>query len=285
MLSAITIICIVVTWVILSLVCSITPISLPTTIPRGSTSPLLLAHRGSISSDVPENTLQAFSNALLLGTDVLETDAHLTRDQHIVLSHNDVPKLANGKNAPQSIRDATLEEIRHWDLGGGHHIPTLTEALEAFPTARFNVDLKSMHTEAPRRLLEVIRDTKASNRVLVTSFSEHTLHTIRELGYEGQTGTSQAEAFRLLLLSKTKLRELGLPRGSVVQIPHTAYGINFARQAIIDKCHSLGVKVHYWLVNDPTLATRLLKLGADGIITDKLHTVGPVVLGHHNQVV
>ncbi|HSO33672.1 MAG TPA: glycerophosphodiester phosphodiesterase family protein, partial [Labilithrix sp.] len=50
-------------------------------------SPMLYAHRGA-SRELPENTLEAFRLALELGADALETDAHMTRDGRIVLSHD-----------------------------------------------------------------------------------------------------------------------------------------------------------------------------------------------------
>ena len=53
------------------------------------TSPIIYAHRGA-SFELPENTLEAFAFAfaLALGANAIETDAHPTRDGHVVLSHD-----------------------------------------------------------------------------------------------------------------------------------------------------------------------------------------------------
>lgn len=85
----------------------------------------LQAHRGG--RDVrPENTLIAFAYALELGVSTLEMDMQLTKDGHIVISHN--PKmswiLAKGpdgqyvsKTNPPDIRLMTLAEVKQYDLG------------------------------------------------------------------------------------------------------------------------------------------------------------------------
>lgn len=85
----------------------------------------LQAHRGG--RDVrPENTLYAFAYALELGVTTLEMDLQMTKDGHIVISHN--PKmswiLAKGPDGqyaskinPPDIRTMTLAEIKQWDVG------------------------------------------------------------------------------------------------------------------------------------------------------------------------
>src|SRR5215472_18118223 len=49
--------------------------------------PLVLAHRGGAALR-PENTLSAFANAIALGADGAELDAHLTRDGRVVVHHD-----------------------------------------------------------------------------------------------------------------------------------------------------------------------------------------------------
>jgi len=44
--------------------------------------------------------------------------------------------------------------------------------------------------------------------------------------------------------------------------------LHFARQRFIDKCHRLGLAVDYWVINDSSIARSLVKMGADGIISD-----------------
>ena len=111
------------------------------------------AHRGA-PAELPENTLPGFARALELGADVLETDVHMTRDGHVVVSHD--PSLLRSAGVAVDLRRSTLAEVRRWDVGWGHvdakggrpyaggdfRVPTLEEVLATFPDARFNVDAK-----------------------------------------------------------------------------------------------------------------------------------------------
>ena len=48
----------------------------------------LYAHRGA-SAEQPENTMPAFERAIEVGVDAIETDVHLTRDGHLIVSHDE----------------------------------------------------------------------------------------------------------------------------------------------------------------------------------------------------
>ena len=113
--------------------------------------PKVVAHRGD-SHNYPENTLEAFTSAVAMGVDVIETDVHLTKDGHVVIWHD--PTLERNTNGSGRVEDYTLAELRQLDAGftytqdGGATYPfrdkgirmaTLDEALQACPTQRFNV--------------------------------------------------------------------------------------------------------------------------------------------------
>jgi glycerophosphoryl diester phosphodiesterase len=247
-------------------------------------TPRLYAHRGA-AVELPENTLEAFERAIELGADAIETDAHLTRDGHVVLSHD--PRGARMCGVDVAIEDASLDEVRAWDAGArfvstsgaratkAYRVPTLDEALETMPGVAFNVDAKSRHPQMVPRLLDVITRAKAEGRVLVASFDARTLRDVRARGYRGKTGLAQTEVLRLLGLPRGLL-ELFPLRGAAAQIPYRACGIDLGTRAVIDKCHALGLEVHYWTVNEAPLAERLLAVGADAIMTDDPRVIAPV---------
>ncbi len=150
------------------------------------TGPIIYAHRGA-SFELPENTLDAFALAIELGADAIETDAHMTRDGHVVLSHDPTGQRAAG--TARAIKDMTLAEIRTWDLGasfvprraGAFHsnqafrMPTLDEALASFPEIVFNVDAKQTAPDMIPALLRAIRAADAEARVRIASFSTRNL--------------------------------------------------------------------------------------------------------------
>lgn len=144
-------------------------------------SPIVYAHRGA-SFELPENTLESFELALELGADALETDAHMTWDGRIVLSHDRTGARMAG--ILRAISDATLAEVRTWDVGArfaprrsgmfrsGQRfwMPTLDEALAAFPDVVFNVDAKQTTPDMIPALLRCIQHARAEHRVRMASF-------------------------------------------------------------------------------------------------------------------
>jgi glycerophosphoryl diester phosphodiesterase len=237
----------------------------------------LYAHRGA-AAELPENTLPAFRRAMERGATAIETDCHLTKDGRVVLSHDATPAPAGG--GPRRIADSTLEEVRTWNVAGGHpgsfRIPTLEEALEELPGVPFNVDCKAADPEAATALVHVVRRMEAQPRVLIASFRARTVRHVRRLGYEGKTGLAQSEILRLALAPLAILRAVPL-HGDAAQVPTRALGLRLDTRRFVDRCHALGLVVHYWTIDDPREARRLVELGADGVMTDDPRLVAPAL--------
>jgi glycerophosphoryl diester phosphodiesterase len=246
------------------------------------TSPIVYAHRGA-SLELPENTLEAFRLALDLGAGAIETDAHMTRDGHVVLSHDASGQRMAG--VPRAIREATLGEVLTWNVGAlfrprdgaaapeqPFRMPTLDAALAAFPDTVFNVDAKQLAPDMIPALLRCIRRARATDRVRIASFATRNLLRTRALGYEGETGLSGPELARIMLAPQLALRWLR-PAGHAAQVPRRAYGVTFASQASIDRLHAVGLRVDFWTIDDPAEAKRLFAMGADGVMTDDIRAL------------
>lgn len=91
---------------------------------------LYIAHRGlhNIEKGIPENSIPAFKDAVLKGYAV-EIDIHLTKDNKVVVFHDDTALRMCGVD--KKICQMTLEEIKTLNLSStGIKIPTLEECLE-----------------------------------------------------------------------------------------------------------------------------------------------------------
>lgn len=243
-----------------------------------TSGPIVYAHRGA-SFELPENTHESFALALSLGADALETDAHLTRDGRVVLSHDSTGNRMAG--VPTPIRDASFAEVSAWDVGArftprGPHdgrgaslrpyrMPLFAEILEAFPDTVFNVDAKEHVRDMVPALLRVVRRANAAHRVRIASFSAKVLRRVRKLGYEGETGSAPIDLLRAML-------GLSVP-GHAAQVPLKAYGVTFGSQKSIDRLHRQGLHVDFWTIDDPDVAARLVGMGADGIMTDDVRRI------------
>ena len=244
----------------------------------------LYAHRGA-SAERPENTMPAFARAAEIGVDALEMDVHLTRDGHLIVSHDETATRMTG--AQVAWAEIDLADARRLDAGWGFvttdgarpfagkaiAVPTFEEVLDAFPGMRINVDLKS--DRAVEIMLDLIRRKRADDRVTLASFALRTLVQIRRHGYGGETALSQGEVATLLGLPAMLWRQLPFT-GTAAQVPVRAGRIRFDRATFIAKCHSIGLRVDFWTIDDRDEAARLLALGADGIITNDPSRVRPL---------
>lgn len=88
---------------------------------------LVSGHRGAAGL-CPENTLKGIERALDLGVDFVEIDVHRTRDDVVVVMHDET--LDRTTNGSGPIREHTLEEIQKLDAGEGERVPTLCEVLD-----------------------------------------------------------------------------------------------------------------------------------------------------------
>jgi len=75
---------------------------------------LNIAHQGG-EDEAPSNTMYAYDRAMRLGSDMLETDIHVTSDGKIVVIHDStVDRTTNGTG---SVYDMTLAQIQKLDAG------------------------------------------------------------------------------------------------------------------------------------------------------------------------
>ena len=245
---------------------------------------MLYAHRGA-SAELPENTLPAFERAVEIGVDALEMDVQMTRDEQLIVVHDD--HCARTTGAQTTWAELDLAEARALDSGWGFvaadgtrpfagkgiTVPMFGEVLDAFPTTLINVDIKG--ERAVQLMIDLVREKHAEDRVTLASFRTRTAVSVRRKGYAGATALSQYEVISLLSLPALLWRQLPFT-GTAVQVPTHAGPLRFDRAPFIAKCHSLGLRVDFWTINDPEEATRLLALGADGIMTNDPRVMRPL---------
>jgi len=230
-------------------------------------SPRVLAHRG-LAVGAPENTMLAFAKAVATGAQYIETDVHASLDGIAVVSHD--PSLARVAGRDLKVDQLTLAELRRIDLGDGQGFCALSEALDAFPETRFNIDIKSRDAVSPT--VCAIRDISATDRVLVTSFDEkRRAATVREL--PGVASSASAGRFLVALLgAKTGISPAmrrALNGLVAIQVPEKALGLRVTTPRVIQRVHDLGLEMHVWTINEPQRMRHLLDLGVDGIVTDR----------------
>ncbi|WP_181059333.1 glycerophosphodiester phosphodiesterase family protein [Pseudoclavibacter sp. AY1H1] len=245
--------------------------------------PRVLAHRG-LALRATENTSEAFRAALDVGATHIETDARASRDGRAVLWHDATLEGFDGSD--RSLAGSPIAELTRLTSAGrtpGALLLPLDEALDAFPQARFNIDVKS--ADAVDAVAAAVRRTNAQRRVLVTSFSARRLQLTATLIPEAARGAaSSAIAAALVGVS---LRSRGMLRRalrgvSAVQIPERAARIDLLSPTRLRAFHRHVPEVHVWTINDPSKMAELLERGVDGLVTDRADLAVEVVRSRRN---
>ena len=233
---------------------------------------LAFAHRGGAYH--PE--IEGLEHAVSLGYDYLETDVHVTRDGVLLAFHDRV--LDRVTNRRGKIADLTHAEVAEALIGGRERVPSLAELMDAFPEARFNVDLKS--DGAVAALAGFVDDRAAWDRLLVGSFSRRRLNAFRRLT-DGRVPTSAhpAEGVAVRLLPSGRLADR-LTRGRVaaLQIPHRRAAWVVCTPGLVRRAHAVGKHVHVWTIDDPDEMRELLDRGVDGLMTDRTDILRTVLV-------
>jgi glycerophosphoryl diester phosphodiesterase len=201
-----------------------------------------VGHRGA-SALAPENTLEALELAVELGCDMLEFDVLARRDGTLVLAHE--------------RRLITP------------HVPTLDEALafcaERLPNVGLQVDLKRRGGEAA--VVDALRRHGVLERAWVSGFDALSLRRVAALEPQlPRSYTLPRDRFggaQRGLLPRRLPRLLTHADATAATLHHS-----LASPAAIARAHELDAAVYVWTVDDVALAERLVRAGADGIITN-----------------
>jgi glycerophosphoryl diester phosphodiesterase len=212
---------------------------------------LKIGHRGAKAYE-KENTLDSFSKAIELGVNAIELDVRTSKDEELIISHDDNLKKVYGKDV--RISAATLEELKQLTE---NRIITLEEALRfiAGKVKKILVELKEKGYE--KKALDVIKKEKLKDEVIVVSFHEEVLAEIRNLDGEIEAGLIYAK-FKKPIEAALRLN---------IQYLIPLY--RFVHRRDVQKAHKSNLKVIVWTINKREEAILYIAKDVDGIATDK----------------
>ncbi|MCP2048947.1 UNVERIFIED_ORG: glycerophosphoryl diester phosphodiesterase [Paenarthrobacter nicotinovorans] len=243
----------------------------------GSSGPLALAHRG-FSREGLENSMAAFKAAVELGTVHLETDVHTTSDDVLLVFHDS--SLDRVTDSTGRISELTAAEVARARIGGVEPVPTFDELVMSLPDARLNLDVKDWNSVVA--LASAIERHGVHNRVLVTSFSDRRRRAVLAK-LSRRVASSAGSSLTALFVLLGPVLPAGLARSlltgvDVFQVPVRYGRLPVVTAGFIRRAHRVGRQVHVWTINDPADMERLLDLGVDGIVSDRLDLLKDVLV-------
>ena len=188
-----------------------------------------------------------------------------------MLFHDD--DLSRVTGDPRRVADVTATELEALMAARGGLI-TLAQALDAFPTVRFNLDVKANDAAAPVGRIVAPH----AHRVLLTSFSDERRRAALAAAANAGRGirpatsagsTTIARVLTALSVRSSRLVGRALTGIDALQVPERQGRLRIVTPRLIDAAHRHDVEVHVWTVNDPADMRRLVAMGVDGIVTDR----------------
>ncbi len=246
---------------------------------------LVFAHRGA-SLEAPENTLIAFSKAVEIGADYIEFDIRLTKDNEIIIMHDENTERTTGYDG--LIKDMTLSELKKLNCGNeviDAEIPTLEEVINLKRgNTKLQIEICSLGLIEP--LYSLLKKYDLMDLVFVSSFRLEELIKLQSINPDIKLASLHSPQPGIFEQLNPNLKSGPLQttkpgwvldskyRKAIVDfaVRHKFYAIHpyffFADEEMINYTHENNILFSVWTVNRKYLLNKYIKMGVDGIFTD-----------------
>lgn len=268
------------------------------------------AHRGGAGL-WPENTLEAFGRALALGVSTLELDVHLTAQDDVVVAHD--PTLpGSGLADARRIRQLTRADLPP-TMPLLRQVAALLEDRRADPV-RINLEIKYNALDASgltsreafvEKVVDALRIDHLVGRTSIQCFDWGVLARVGEAEpaldrnllvsprYLRATADSPSPWFDGLSVDADFVRTAAAEGFTAISPIHgspMASGVGdpaytpFATADLVERAHGEGLAVIPYVVDDGATMRHLVRVGVDGIITNRPDRLREVLVAEGRDV-
>lgn len=220
----------------------------------------VIAHRGASYLAGIDNTIESFQLAIDIGADMVEFDVRSTKDNVLVVIHDST-------FADTPISWQTYETLEKEATERGFHIPTMKEVILLCHKNKIRMDIEIKEGGFESRVVKMCTKYLDYSEYTIKSFKEKVVYRIKKLDSNIKTG---------LLLGSRKIKlwqrlEESFPIGKILRCKCDFVSPNewLATRGFIFRMKMIKMPVYVWTVNKSSRMKKFLKLGVDGIITDK----------------
>jgi glycerophosphoryl diester phosphodiesterase len=237
----------------------------------GEKEPYLFAHRG-YSKIAPENTLAAFDEAVNRKIPGVELDIHLCKSGELVVTHDD--NLVRVTGFDGIVEDYDYADIKNLDCGKwkdpkftGEKLPLLQDVFDLLGNkVYYDIEIKcrkTAETGIEKKLFELIKSYGLDERIIVSSFNPMPLKYFKKIAPHIPTAIIYCVSDELpWYLRHGEGKWLG--SADILKPEHIKINrVSMLLNHIIKRGPVLP-----WTVDDPEEATRLIKAGVNGIISN-----------------
>lgn len=227
----------------------------------------IFAHRGA-SGYAPENTLEAFALAIEQEADGVELDIHLTRDNQILVTHDErIDRVSDGTGLVSML---SLKDIKKHLFNKPHpqykeaRAPLLEEVLELLLPTDLVINIELKNSRLPyhgmeQKTVDLVAKMGMEQRVIYSSFNHHSMLRLKAIAPEAVCGL----LYDCSLLNPAEyLKQTGLAA------LHPHYSDLLQNPEGYQEVKKQGGLVHVWTVNDDRHMRQVMDAGADILITN-----------------
>ncbi|MCM1272182.1 MAG: glycerophosphodiester phosphodiesterase [Clostridium sp.] len=221
--------------------------------------PAIIAHRGASALAKYENTIEAFQLAIDLNVDYVEFDIRKTYDDKLIVFHNaDI----NGK----PISSLTYRELCEITAADGYVPPLLSQVVDLCK-GNIKLDIELKETGYEKRVIDIVLKSYAYRDFFIKSFHDTAIFRVKQYDHNIITGLLVGKKHAS---PKRRLHELfPKKRLSMCKADFISPNYFFCFIGYIKRMHRMGIQTLVWTVNNEKQMKRCIRLGADGIITDR----------------
>ena len=234
-------------------------------------SPQWISHRGYCKHEI-ENTLGAFDEAVNLGFDRLETDLRVSKDNQIVLSHDENLSRTGGPN--QNINSLTANQLRELHLKYYKKIVFLDEFVNRYCAKNWIFDIKPEHGTKTIQALKGWAEYNQAHKTLTSQswflvWDRSHEKMIREFLPHATILADHKRCWRAGLSIYFGLSFLGgFIKGMIYALPAKTWKKDFFKKSTVKKIHGHKAKALAYLPKDEKETNNAIKAGFDYILTD-----------------
>ncbi len=243
-------------------------ILLCTTLGSFAQTPKIIAHRGAWkNTQAPQNSIASLQKAIELGVWGTEFDVHLTKDDILVVCHDqDFYGI--------DIATSTYEELLTKTHPNGEKIPTaeeyLKEGLKQNKT-KLIFEIKSNKLGVDRTLkatemcYQLVKKMKAEKKIVFIAFSYPACLKLRELDAK----------VKIQYLNGDKTPEQ-LKQAKIYELDYNA-GVLKKNPQYLEQAKKLGIKINVWTVNKEEDIQYFINQHVDYLTTDEPELLKKIV--------
>ncbi|HAH25918.1 MAG TPA: hypothetical protein DCL77_19530 [Prolixibacteraceae bacterium] len=233
-----------------------------------------IGHRGGSSYYFPENTLVSLEQGFIADIYAAEVDVRFTSDSTLVLMHDSyVDRTTNGTG---EVADLPLSYIKSLDAGSwkgtqftGTPVPTLKEALEL--ANRYHKKLYlNMKVFAPKLIAKALIDANVASDIVILDPDDldkvvtyHKIMPNTPLAYFGDFPADIEDTSFYTLLKNNGAVAIEIPADYILYATDDTY------TKMLNMCHSYGLQLWAYTVNDAPYFRILKDFGIEGLETDR----------------